>query len=44
MKISNQLHNATNAKNMIITLLHAEIKYQTAEFMFKNMQHINIDA
>ena len=29
---------------MIIASLHAEIKYQTAEFVLKNMQHINTDA
>ena len=44
MKISNQLHSVTNAKNMVIAPLHAEIKYQTAEFVLKNMQHMNTDA
>ena len=44
MKILNQLHNVINVKNMIIALLHAEIKYQTAELVLKNMQHMNINA
>ena len=44
MSKSNLLHNATNVRDLNIALSFTELKFRTAEFVLKSMQHISINA